>query len=719
MSPLTRTRRRGATAGPATGVAEELLREATEQVLASAEITEALHRSHISAEDARTAVNRGTPQIIAEASAEYQAYVTATAQRMETAVKTDALIIGAVVFPFAYLALGPWSLTAMGWFILAFVTPLAFGLLGSVRIAGKRRAGETARTAGQRWRDAMRDDALLPYLRDWITKEAAADLFGTRLDPQVAPGLIERSEPKHLVTTASTQEIARITATTSSGSLGLSGPRGSGKTTLISSFCAGGYPRPQSAPELRVMVSAPVDYEGRAFILHLFVQLCHAVLDTVPARDERPLLTRIPRPRRALQILLGLYLTLVGAIACWDTWNPAPAGKPAWHATLMAGATGLGLAAIAAGLALAGMLGRDATPPAIPDQPRSGSMAERTRRQLRRLKFVQTISTMSNATVKVSAPLGADLGGSFTRQLAEQQLSLPELVEEYKRYATEVAYWWRAQNNGEGRLFIGIDEVDRIVDPDRVQRFLNEVKAVFNVPYCFYLVSVSEEALAAFERRSLTARTTFDTAFDEVVRVDYLTYQAATELLSKRVAGLPRPFIGLCHCLAGGLPRDLVRYARTLVEAARETPEPDLRTLARTLVAKELHALKHGHLTRLGGLGLQALHPLAVLAYDPSWPDISPAGLLRAAREDLPPDRLTAEDDPVTPLALELATACRFHATLLEIVEHPKFPDRLRDPESPEAGIVDRLAEIRGLMTTNRPLALQLITNLRTVEGLP
>jgi hypothetical protein len=61
---------------------------------------------------------------------------------------------------------------------------------------------------------------------------------------------------------------------------------------------------------------------------------------------------------------------------------------------------------------------------------------------------------------------------------------------------SEPAFWQRSVRGGEGRVVIGIDEVDKIRDSDRAEAFLNDVKAIFGVPGCLYLVSLSEDAMA-------------------------------------------------------------------------------------------------------------------------------------------------------------------------------------------------------------------------------
>jgi len=55
----------------------------------------------------------------------------------------------------------------------------------------------------------------------------------------------------------------------------------------------------------------------------------------------------------------------------------------------------------------------------------------------------------------------------------------------------------------------------------------------------------------------------FDSAFDELVRIDRFTYGVSRELI-KRQTVMPVPFVALCPCVSGGLPRDLIRAARTL-----------------------------------------------------------------------------------------------------------------------------------------------------------
>ncbi|MED7931574.1 hypothetical protein SMD20_45655 [Nonomuraea sp. LP-02] len=146
---------------------------------------------------------------------------------------------------------------------------------------------------------------------------------------------------------------------------------------------------------------------------------------------------------------------------------------------------------------------------------------------------------------------------------AEQPLSHPEVVEEFRGFARRVSALVHAHG---GRVFVGVDELDKIGSAEQAERFLNELKGVLGIPYVYFLVSVSDDALVSFERRGIPLRDAFDSSFDEIVRVGRLTYPESRRLLYRRVIGLSEPYVGLCHVLSGGIARDLIRAARRVVQ---------------------------------------------------------------------------------------------------------------------------------------------------------
>ncbi|WP_431947472.1 hypothetical protein [Micromonospora marina] len=79
----------------------------------------------------------------------------------------------------------------------------------------------------------------------------------------------------------------------------------------------------------------------------------------------------------------------------------------------------------------------------------------------------------------------------------------------------------------------------------------------------------------------------FDSAFDEIISIEYLTFAESSEMTGRRTTEISVPFKGLAFCLSGGLPRDLIRAARTMVEVS-QNGDRSLRTVAARLVARDL-----------------------------------------------------------------------------------------------------------------------------------
>jgi hypothetical protein len=161
--------------------------------------------------------------------------------------------------------------------------------------------------------------------------------------------------------------------------------------------------------------------------------------------------------------------------------------------------------------------------------------------------------------------------------MAEKPVPFPELVQRLNDFLRMVSQ--------KHEIFIGIDELDKIESESDVYKFLNDIKGIFGHQHCYYLVSISQNAMSAFERRGIPVRDAFDSAFDAVVDVDYMDLADAERLLRRRVIGMPVGFLCLCYVLSGGLPRDLIRVARQVVGlATRHNGAMELGDLASALI---------------------------------------------------------------------------------------------------------------------------------------
>ena len=327
--------------------------------------------------------------------------------------------------------------------------------------------------------------------------------------------------------------------------------------------------------------------------------------------------------------------------------------------------------------------------------------------RLQQLRFQQTESREKATGLK---PAWLELGRKFARQTADRPMSLPELVESYRDFVEQAVTWWQGRNNGSGNITIAIDEVDRIASAEQAERFINEVKSIFGTRNCVYLVAVSEETLASFERRLVQGRSVLDNSFDEVLRIDSLDLSRTANLLSSRVVGIPLIFLVLCHCLSGGVPRELIRVARVMFDVRRSTQQRHIEPVATETVQRELQSLKRGFYTRISAQAAPSAERVGKILDNLSqtgWPGRTPVEIRRKA-----PSLLLDGDGQPAELAVaceELAAALSFYATVLDLfathLDIISDSGSTRDSPLADAALIEDVAQTRRSLSVSAALA--------------
>lgn len=432
-------------------------------------------------------------------------------------------------------------------------------------------------------------EALDQAIQRWILDRANA-LLGpvySSLLPDLDPrGLAEIDNPEYEIETKERGELEALIRHMPGGSVGISGPRGAGKSTLLHRVTNQAHLENPTKVRAAIIVDAPVEYDIRDFILHLFAQLCEDVLGAARVESMRTWQRneisassghRNLRSFTPLPAYVGPLLLMIGGGAYLAAGKAGQSlGSHPWQP--------LALMTMLAGAALTYLMVVGSFPRALGSLLRPfrrlgderSDLARRAERHLRQIWFQRAFSSGWSGSLKV--PLGVQAKSEQGEQLAENQLSLPEIVSLYKQFVRDLAE--------EGQIRIGIDELDKM-DDERARRFLDEIKVIFRVRGCFYFVSVSEDAMAYFERRGMPFRDVFDSSFDAVQQVGHLTYANCHQLLDHRVIGLPIEFVSLACVFGGGLARDVIRAARDICE---QKPGSELGAVTAALCVKQLLA---------------------------------------------------------------------------------------------------------------------------------
>jgi tetratricopeptide (TPR) repeat protein len=438
-----------------------------------------------------------------------------------------------------------------GWGILTGIA-VAVAVVGLTRLGADlvnsfaKLSGRPAQAAFDKWMESLYGNGVLP---------AAIEAIGTLGSPYStslsAPGGIAPDVPVEIDTPASA-ELRKQFRLRSRGSFALAGPRGAGKSTLLDRWCAGQFLREADADsqrrhDLTVKVDAPVSYQSMEFLTHLFGRLCDEVetyarqeVATVAGTAATPADDYFPN--RLLRAVI-----------------PAPA-PPSRDLTL-------------------------------------ADLAALARRERKQIRYVRGQTMEGELSLGLPAIGGTAVGAKRRTAVRRDEVPLnhPELVDRFRRFLGKAE---KVVGKLGGKVLIGIDELDRISDGEQAEQFLNELKAVFSVPNCFFLVSVSEDALADFELTAMGMRTVFDSAFDKIVRVDYLSFDQARQLLNRRIFDLPEQFTALTYVLSGGLARELSRVIEEV--GSDESTEPqELGDVARRLVRLQLRGTTRAVMDRL------------------------------------------------------------------------------------------------------------------------
>jgi hypothetical protein len=560
-------------------------------------------------------------------------------------------------------------------------------------------------SARRRFENALRELAIGPAIRREINKRTL-DRYDDDLDFGAA-GLPELRGREHEVQTPARDELDELTARMHGGSIGIAGQRGAGKSTLIKAYCE---PRDSNDRRLTTVISAPVKYEAREFVLTLFGQLCEKVLvDPAAARVMTHAPSRLARKARLSAygpVALSTPLTFAVAAALLKVC------KPLWLDMAV-----VVLATVVVALSVLWTIKRvrRAETRAVGVDPERALRA-RAERELDDIRFQQSWSTGYAGKLSLPIPVSPEVQVTSTEQATAKQATFPEIVERLRSFLALAAA-------ARGGVVIGIDEMDKMESGEVAQKFLNEIKAIFGVGRCFYLVSISEGAMSTFEQRGLPFRDVFDSSFDEVISVAPLGLEASKGLLRRRVIGLGPPFLDFCHCLTGGLPRDLLRAARRL--SLYDEEDKSLPAVCKVLAISELERKVAAAAVSARQIALEPYVSELLFwlrGLSPGQPSSQP--LLdrsskmpgRWARESLGSHEMNAVDS-LERVRLELAAFSYFIATVVrffcEFEGDPRAHFEPAEREIDGESQIDRLAKARAAFEQNPSLAVSRIDAFR------
>lgn len=606
----------------------------------------------------------------------------------------------------------------------------------TVMTAEVLRRREPSNTPRKRWLNEA-DGIVVDRLTQVINELLGSD--GEKLlVTQESEGLRRLNDPGLIVATRSQRKVQRSLEQMDGGSLAIAGPRGSGKSTLLRKICGQSYQITRVVgqgkrvpPEnLEVFAPAPAEYNPKEFVIELFLQVCDAYLAyrgynpqarmrRSPAGRRRPL-SRILRDAAVLLLRLTVSLSLLSFVI-WSIKNTLTSpieqvresGTNAIEQVKLLGENlwkreNRGFSQVALGIVAFILFPKAATWRLLRRQklPAAVHVARTYQRRLRQEKTTTT-----------------GIGGTFasltltgSSAVKDHPWTMPQLVGDLRNFLGGIA----EEINEAGRqVVIGIDEVDRIGSVEQAARFLNEVKAVFGITNCLFIVSVADDVGSIFARRAVAGRSVFENAFDDLVAVEPLSMVEAKELLQVRVEGFTDPFVILAYALSGGLPRELIRVTRRMVELKEQARHPQVSELAELLVREELYEVIEGTRTQLGSLALEEVYGAAFILMQEVVIDLKKGSAIKPPAFALATLELPSanRNEEAHRIFSELSAFADFCLAIMQAFESFDLLKVKEVAEKGSSGSYEKLALARQELSVSSASTRRILGNFRVSHG--
>jgi Cdc6-like AAA superfamily ATPase len=393
-------------------------------------------------------------------------------------------------------------------------------------------------------------------------RRAAEESAEVVLSTTEAPRLVEleSQDPVRVKALRDLQEFIRSHVTSA---IGISGPRGIGKTTIMRLLCTRHQDR-----YVGVYVPAPVKYSPADFVRTIHQRTAEEILEAHGEPRQDPLLAQ-QNGVLTVRIVaaVGVLFFAAAGLLIKVKYN----SKLSWPAI-----AGWGLAAMA--VVLLTILGVAYVSTLRVQRLRDKSPVTLARAELERLAWSTKTQTSSKNSL---AWRGLSLEDSNMTELVEREASHLQRVDAFQKFAALY------RNVSDRTIIVAVDELDKISTPEEAIDVINGLKDLMHSEGIHFLVSVSENALARFALRGIPLRDAFDSTFDTIVEVDRFSVDDASNLLQRRVVGMPQVLAYYCHALSGGIPRDLIRFCRECVDVGRQAPTGAPTTTVITAVTRD------------------------------------------------------------------------------------------------------------------------------------
>jgi hypothetical protein len=342
--------------------------------------------------------------------------------------------------------------------------------------------------------------------------------------------------------TPSWQRLKRILAG-NGGCYGLYGPRGAGKSWLM--MMAISWAKGEDG--LGLWFPCPSQYDSSAFLSALSDNLANEVEHQFVRNSTFMLALRRSRMLLSVTIsvpaIVAVVTYVVRSLTVRSQSGSIFSAIPAWLWLIV------GLAVVLLAATYVAQFVWDSQP--------TGRLVREAIAFRERIRFTASLKLGAEYGLSGGSSLAATVRRSQEKALDERPTTVASLVYDFRNLARLIV------DALGGPLVIGIDELDKIEKTELVRALLRDIKGIFEVAGVHFLVSVSEEALAALQLGPLQTggRNEFNSSFYTIIELPPLDPADTRDLLQRRKPDLTDSQAQILCLLAAGNHREIIRMA--------------------------------------------------------------------------------------------------------------------------------------------------------------
>ena len=203
-----------------------------------------------------------------------------------------------------------------------------------------------------------------------------------------------------------------------------------------------------------------------------------------------------------------------------------------------------------------------------------------------RIRYTAALMMAAEVSVGGGGHLVAVLKHARQKAPDERPQTIAALVHDFRRLAELLVSMTQEP------VVIGIDELDKIEEPEVVRNVLRDINGIFEIPGVFFLVSVSEAAAAGAQIESLLGRDRYqpNSSFSALIALPPLSPHEIIAAMQGRGITLNDQRAAILCMLSGGNWRDAVRlFANTgplPAQDAADLPDWEINFATGTMAAE-------------------------------------------------------------------------------------------------------------------------------------